>query len=257
MNPGFFLGLSSGLTRVFEAGIIKKLRKELNSFELTFIRALGLFLLLLPFKTTLNFTLAPISAVLFYLGTLARIHALGIGEFSSVYVLSSLAQIFAILLEKPSLFELSGVLLVSLGILSLTKLRIEKASAFALLASMLYGIESVIRRRLVLEVGPVNAAFSVYLFTFLLSFLALRGTPKVKSKHAKLLFPMVLLFSIQVMLGMFAFKFLKAGVAVSARRVDILASILLGKLAFKEKEVKRKLLSAGLILLGLLALALS
>ncbi|MBI1974209.1 EamA family transporter [Candidatus Micrarchaeota archaeon] len=170
--------------------------------------------------------------------------------------------------ENPTVWGAGGVLLVMAGTYFMRfgerkKGFLEPFKALArepgvrmmIVVTFLFGISSILDKIALKASSPV---FYITILSILLSAI-LFTMARIKSKSikpmitkVKHLVPIGVLFGLSLIAQMIAFSLTIVVYATSLKRSDMLFSIIYGKLLFKEKEIKSRLLGASIMLAGAL-----
>jgi drug/metabolite transporter (DMT)-like permease len=197
-----------------------------------------------------------------------------VGDLSVVYPLARgtgplLATVAAIALfgERPSLVALSGVALIAAGVFSLTRGPAEGArfgwdviyglSTGAFIAAYTLWDKQAVSALLI---PPLLQSWSATLVsvTFLTPLAARRQEEVRAAWHAHKLevFGVAVLSPLSYILVLTALVFTPVSYVAPAREVSILIATAMGTGLLAEGEVRRRLLAAGTMVLGVMALAL-
>jgi len=281
------LGLSSGFFFALQSMVSKKVLKETNEYVTTFAYlafSLPFFLLSLFWLewASLNFTFwwaTLANAVLTLAALIMLMTALKIGELSLTIPFLSFTPVFLIFTSKlilgemPSLLGIAGILAIVGGayVLNLKQekgvagpfraLLKNRAALLVLLVAFIYAISSNLDKIAVQNSNPITYLIIVMAvrLPILLPFIYFKTEGKfgeIKSKW-KVLLPIGLLTALTLFPQMIAYTLTIVPYVISLKRTSALFSVILGFIAFKERNVKPKLLGAALMVAGVFLISMS
>jgi len=230
----------------------------------------------------LNFTFwwsALTTSVLNVIALVLLMKALYIGELSLTMPFLSFTPVFLILTsnlmlgEFPDLIGVLGVLLIVCGTYFLEMRKSEgafgpfkafiknKGGQLVLLVAFIYAITSNLDKIAVQNSNPITRNIIVLslMALMLLPLIWYKSTQKlieIKSKY-KLLLIAGFFAALTLFLQMIALTLTIVPYVISLKRTSALFSVILGFIAFKERNIKPKLLGSILMVLGVLLIALS
>ncbi|MEO8159564.1 MAG: DMT family transporter, partial [Betaproteobacteria bacterium] len=223
-----------------------------------------------------QFGIMAASATLHLLYFLALDHGYRHGDLSIVYPLArgtgpvlTLAGAMFLLGERPTLIAIGGSLLIACAVLMLVgdprKLR-ESGNArgvtFALLTGCLIASYTLADKQAVsaLLIPPIIFDWCANVLRWcMLTPLALRNRQGIKDawrNYRKEAIYVAILSPLSYILALTAMRFTPVSYVAPAREVSILIAAALGAKVLGEADAKRRLTAAGLMLVGLAALAL-
>lgn len=282
----FLFSLSSGFFHAISGVFSKKALKEVNPLLVAFANiffALPFFLIALLWLnwSPLNFIFwraALISAALNVIALLFVMRALKIGGLSSTIPFLSFTPLFLIFTSKlivgefPSMLGILGIILIIVGAYvietgeqkgflgpfkSLVK---NKGAQLVILASFIYSISSSFDKVAVLNSNPITylvVLYSIIALVYII-LIQLKSDQKfgaIKQKF-KILFPIGLLAALTVFFQMTAINSAMVSYVISLKRTSVFWSVLLGLIIFKEKNIKFRLASALLMVIGVFLISL-
>jgi len=281
------LGLLSGLFFALQNTVSKKALEGVNYYLVAFAYAafsLPYFLIALFWfdLAPLNFTFwwsALTTSVLNVIALVLLMKALYIGELSLTIPFLSFTPVFLILTsnlmlgEFPDLIGVLGVLLIVCGTYFLEMRKSEgafgpfkafiknKGGQLVLLVAFIYAITSNLDKIAVQNSNPITRNIIVLslMALMLLPLIWYKSTQKlieIKSKY-KLLLIAGFFAALTLFLQMIALTLTIVPYVISLKRTSALFSVILGFIAFKERNIKPKLLGSILMVLGVLLIALS
>ena len=283
----FILGISSGLFHALMSMVSKKTLKDTNPYLVAFAYAafslpfafIALFWLDL---TPLNFTFwwsVILTSMLNVVALVIFMKALSIGELSLTVPFLAFTPIFLIftsdlmLGELPSLIGVIGIVLIvggayflemqkGAGILGPFKALLKNRGAqLVLLVAFIYSITSNLDKIAIQNSSPITRIIVVQLLMalvllFLISFRSNQKIVEIKSKYKPLLL-IGLLTALILLCQMTALTLSIVPYIISLKRTSALFCVILGVIAFKERNVKPKLLGATLMVLGVFLISMS
>lgn len=283
----FILGLLSGFFFALQSAVSKKALEGVNHYLVAFAYAafsLPYFLIALFWfdLAQLNFTFwwaALSTSVLNVIALVLLMKALSIGELSLTMPFLSFTPVFLIftsnlmLGELPNLIGIGGILLIVSGayFLEMGKGRgasgpfkafiKNKGGQLVLLVAFIYAISSNLDKIAVQNSNPLSRNIIVLALMALMLFLLIRFRSnqkigEIKSKY-KLLLIAGFFAALTLLCQMTALTLSMVPYVISLKRTSALFSVILGFIAFKERNVKPKLLGAALMVLGVLLISIS
>ncbi|MGB9667685.1 MAG: EamA family transporter [Thermosulfidibacteraceae bacterium] len=205
--------------------------------------------------------------------SLLYMKALKMGEISVVAPLTSFAPVFMVLSsiivlhEPPSLIPLAGIILVCLGsyILGIEDLRQgftkpiknilkSKAGIFTIAAAFIFSIDTSIAK-ISLRYTDVYSFSLWYTVTFTLTFIVLSKALKKPLDPKGIIFKKKTLL-IGILFGIGTVSFMKAiestniSYVSSVGKLNLIISVIYGKIFFNEKHFKNRLLGTIIIIIG-------
>jgi len=286
---GYFLAFLTAIFQSINTSITKHSIKKVDVFVLALVmRLIGLLtvlpLLLINPIPNLNYKFWLAAILIGLLSTLSdifRIKAIQLSPISLVAPITAFSPVFLlittpfILGEFPSLIGLLGIILVILGsylihfesfshhLLKPFKTIFKQAGVkFMLLTTFIWSLESNVHK-----IGIKNSSvafwtvtqFAVISFTLIIYLLLTKKTIRV-TKPRKIAAPLVLIGLIAG-LGQIAqmqsLSMILAVYAITIKRLSILLTIVLGWLFFKETNIKKKLVSASIMIIGVIIISIS
>jgi drug/metabolite transporter (DMT)-like permease len=134
----------------------------------------------------------------------------------------------------------------------------ERGSVLMLAVSVIYSFTSALGKLAVLNSSPTTFAFLYYLLlTGVLgpqALVALKGLP---AKRLRSLAPVSLFGTVMILSHFLAIRIAPASHMIAVKRTSLLWSILLGRVALGEGNLKRRLLGGSVMLAGALTLGLA
>ncbi|MBD3363063.1 EamA family transporter [Candidatus Dojkabacteria bacterium] len=202
-----------------------------------------------------------------------KLKAYETGELSLVSGILTLSPIFTLILsnifigEKVTYFTIVGILLVIIGNILLSESSLQsktqkslRSIVYALISSFLLGVNLIFDKLVLREASPLIASFLLALVAsgiLFPIFLLQKRQKRVKLMKYKRSF----LFRgacecIYMLSKITALKYLSAPVVDSIKKSSVLNSIIFGKIIFKEKNFKKKILGGIFMFGGLLLIIL-
>ena len=194
------------------------------------------------------------------LGNFFIIKALSLGELSSLAPINSYKPIvsmifgFFLLKEVPSIIAILGVLLIMSGtyfILGGHCNSNKVAIFYRVLALIFSGVEAIFIKKIILLVGITDSfilwAFSGLFFSTIFLLIS-KNRPIIKSYKYQLL--LILAVGVMQYSTNFVFSKMNVAYALALFQLSTLLSVLLGVNIFKEKNLKKKLTGAIIMLIG-------
>lgn len=222
------------------------------------------------------FVIATIVLHALYFWTLGRSYRSG--EFSLVYPLArglgvALVPLVAALLldERPSALGALGIALVLVGIVALqsagrprglgARLTLGAGTGWALLTGLTIAAYALVDKAGVARLHPVPYIGLMFVGSALLLVPVVLGGVDRFRREWTANWRAILAASVMTLtaylLVLFAFRLSKAGYVVAARETSIVISVVIGRLWFGERRLGARLAAAGLVLAGVLCLALA
>jgi drug/metabolite transporter (DMT)-like permease len=200
--------------------------------------------------------------------------AYGSGEFSLVYPIArglgvALVPVAAVFLldERPSPLGALGVLLVVAGIVGINvaaagpRRLMSAGTGWALVTGLSIAAYSLVDKAGVARLHPVPyiAILGVGMCLLLVPAMARRRAALAREWRTnwRTILVASTLNLTSYLLVLFAFRLSKAGYVVAAREISIVLSVLIGRLWLGERRVGRRLAAAGLVLAGVICVALA
>lgn len=200
--------------------------------------------------------------------------AYGSGEFSLVYPIArglgvALVPVAAVFLldERPSPLGALGVLLVVAGIVGINvaaagpRRLMSAGTGWALVTGLSIAAYSLVDKAGVARLHPVPyiAILGVGICLLLVPAMARRRAALAREWRTnwRTILVASTLNLTSYLLVLFAFRLSKAGYVVAAREISIVLSVLIGRLWLGERRVGRRLAAAGLVLVGVICVALA
>ena len=193
------------------------------------------------------------------LGNYFIIKALSLEDLSSLAPINSykpvvaLAIAFLYLKEIPSVSAVTGILLIIIGTCLLYKKVkvLNRAVLYRTLALIFSGTEAVFIKKIILltnvQTSFVLWVISGLIFSFILFLLSENRLKRLNIKHLTLL---VISVGIMQYSTNFVFSKMNVAYALALFQLSTLLSIFLGANIFHEKDIKRKLIASGIMILG-------
>jgi len=283
----FILGISSGLFHALMSMVSKKVLKNTNQYLVAF--AYAAFSLPFAFIALLWLDLAPLNftfwwaviatSILNVIALVLFMKALKIGELSLTVPFLAFTPIFLIftselmLGELPSLIGVIGIISIvggayflemqkGTGILGPFKALLKNRGAqLVLLVAFIYSITSNLDKIVIQNSSPITRIIVVQLLMalvllFLISFRSNQKIVEIKSKCKPLLL-IGLLTALILLCQMTALTMSIVPYIISLKRTSAFFSVILGFIAFKERNIKSKLLGASLMGLGVFLISTS
>ena len=282
-----FLGLSSGLFHALQSMVSKKALEDVNHYLVAFAYAafsLPYFIIALLWfdLAPLNFTFwwaAIATSALNVVALVLLMKALSIGELSLTMPFLSFTPIFLIftsnlmLGESPSLMGIYGIILIVGGayVLEMKKgtgisgpfraFLKNRGSQLVLLVAFIYAITSNLDKITVQNSNPItrNIIVLVLMAIMLLLLIRFKSNQKlveIKSRY-KLLLIAGFFAALTLLFQMIALTIAMVPYVISLKRTSALFSVILGFMAFKERNVGPKLLGSALMVAGVLLISVS
>lgn len=283
------LGLSSGLFHALQSMVSKKALEGANQYLVAFAYSafsLPYFLVALLWwdLAPVNFTFwwaAIATSVLNVIAIILLMKALKIGELSLTMPFLSFTPVFLIFtsnlmaVEKssPGLMGILGIVLIVSGTYALEIKRGAKITApfraflknrggqLVLLVAFIYSISSNLDKITVKNSDPLtrNIIVLAMMTLMLLPFVWRKyrqNLTEIKSKY-KLLLIAGSFAAITLLFQMTALMLNMVPYIISLKKTSALFSVILGFIAFKERNVKPKLLGAALMVAGVILISIS
>lgn len=276
----FILGLASGFFHALLKTVSKKALKDVNyylvasAYSIFALPFLFLALLKLDLVTTnLTFWLAAIAgAILSVISLTILMKALSIGELSSTIPFLSFTPVFLIVTSKimlgefPSSSGIAGIFFIVGGsyfleyrgkqgfLAPFQNLIKDKAALLVLSVAFIYAISSNIDKIAIQNANPITyliwvKIISIPLFIFLIYVKSDQKLSKIKWKR-KYLWLVGLFSALTLFFQMSALNLTIVPYVISLKRTSAFFSVILGFIAFKERNIKAKLLGTILMIIG-------
>lgn len=283
----FILGLSSGLFHALQSMVSKKALEGLNSYLVAFAYSafsLPYFLIALlwtdlpPVNSTFWWALIATS-ILNVIGIVLLMKAIKIGELSLTMPFLSFTPIFLILTSKlmvgesPGLMGILGILLIVGGTYALEvkngggiagpfrAFLKNKGGQLVLLVAFIYSISSNLDKIIIQNSDPFTRNVSVLAMMTVMLFLLIQFKSKQKISEIKSKYKLLALAGFFAALTLvFQMAALTTGIVpyvISLKRTSALFSVILGFIAFKERNIKPRLLGAALMVVGVFIISMS
>ncbi|MDD3237134.1 MAG: GRP family sugar transporter [Candidatus Gastranaerophilales bacterium] len=209
-------------------------------------------------------------------GNAFLIKALKTGELSVLGPINSykavVGLIFGIILlgEIPKIYGLIGMFFVILGSYFVFdtleekftwKIFLRKDVRYRLLALIFTGIEAIFIKKVIVLSSPL-ASFCVWcwfgaLFSFLILFFKSNNVNrKIKPEDISKYILLAVLMGLMQLSTNFVFERMNVGYALSLFQLSTLVSVFLGYRIFHEKEIKKKLVGASIMIFGAILIIL-
>lgn len=270
--------ISGVLTRIISNSYLNVFQKFLTNSGnkpsvVNFYTYLGLTILsilLIPFfsvsfsaEVVFNFICM---GILGALGNYFIIKALSVGELSSLAPINSYKPVVALIIaflylkEIPSIFAISGILLIISGTYILNKSIVSNRLAifYRVLALIFSGTEAVFIKKIILLTN-IPTSFMLWAVSGLIFSLIFVIFSKHDKKIPDIKYLLLLISSVAIMQYSTNFVFSKINVscALALFQLSTLLSVFLGVNIFKEEGLKRKLIASFIMILGAVAIILS
>lgn len=282
-----FLGLASGFFHALMSMVSKKALKDVNQYLAAFAYAafsIPFFLISLIWLdlTSVNSTFwwaAVSTALLNVIAITFFMKALSIGELSLTVPFLSFSPIFLIftsnlmLGEFPTSFGVLGILLIvagtyflelkkEQGVLSPFKALLHNQGAqLVLLVALIYAVTSNLDKIAIQNSNPITRILVVQAIMSLALLLLIRFKSNQKmgivTSNYKILLPIGFFMALAILAQMTALTLTIVPYVISLKRTSAFFSIILGFIAFKERNVKPKLLGVVLMMAGVFLISLS
>lgn len=201
------------------------------------------------------------------LGNYFIIKALSYGELSSLAPVNSYKPVVALIFgifflnEIPNIKAVFGILLIMAGsyfIMNKKGLIYKKALFFRFLALIFSGLEAIFIKKIII-LTSVQISFSLWAFSGLLfSFLfVLFSCKKMKLPPIKYQTLLILCVFLMQYSTNFVFSKMNVSYALALFQLSVLLSVFLGVNIFKEKDLKRKILSSLAMVIGAIIIILN
>lgn len=281
------LGIASGLFHALQSMVSKKALEGLDYYLLTFAYAAFslpfLFIALWwlnPAPTNLTFWWSTAAcAVLSLIAVNLNMKALQIGELSLTVPLLSFTPVFMIftseimLGESPSFLGLWGILAIVAGtyVLELKRekgflgpikaLVKDKGALLMLAVALIYAVSSNLNKIAVTNSSPITYLIFVQIMIAALCLPLIRLKSKLKfegiASRWKLLGLVGFFTAAGLLAQMTALTLNLVTYIISLKRTSAFFSVILGFVAFKERNVRPKLLGSLLMVIGVIMISLS
>lgn len=287
----FLLALFVALSTSVSTPIVKKLTEEISPVFLLFatnILVLPLMFVVLYYfggipDITTNFVLFMIIvACLDAIAFITSVWAIKISPISLIVPISSFNPVFTSLIaiftlnEIPTTLKFAGIILVVAGtyllniseikggiLAPIKKLMINRGIQLFFIANFLWSITPIFQKKAIFETSPVTPFFpSVFSFTLMTIVLIPVALKKYKQniKPTRNFIWLLALSAPFVVFSQIAaysvFSEVNVGYATAIFKLSILFTIIWGGLIFKEKNIKEKLIGAGVMVLGTILIVL-
>lgn len=281
------LGLGSGLFHALQSMVSKKALEGLNSYVVAFAYSafsLPYFLIALLWAdlAPVNFTFwwALVAAsTLNVIAIVLLMKAIKMGELSLTMPFLSFTPIFLILTsnlmlrESPGLIGILGIFLIVGGTYALEMKKgagiigpfraffKNRAGQLVLLVAFIYSISSNLDKIIIQNSNPLTRNVSVLALMTLMLFLLVQFRSKQKIKNIKSKYKLLLIAGLFAAITLiFQMTALIIGIVpyvISLKRTSALFSVLLGAIAFKERNTKPRLLGSALMVAGVVLISIS
>ena len=201
------------------------------------------------------------------------------GEFSLVYPMArglgvALVPLAAawLLAERPSALGALGIALVVIGIVALqwvgrpvavsgARTRLGPGTGWAVLTGLTIAAYALVDKAGVSRLHPVPYIGLMFVGSLLLLLPAALGSTERLRREWRDNWRTILIAAAMsltaYLLVLFAFRLSKAGYVVATREVSIVISVVIGRLWFDERRLAARLAGAGLVLAGVVCIALA
>ena len=258
------------------AGVFQK--KLAEKYNASYINVLNYFLLTLfcfsgfkffDFSNKSLFLYVILTGITGAIGNALQIKALKIGELSilapinSYKIIFSLIFSFFLLKEIPNSFSFFGIFLIIFGsyfIFETTqegfsfKLLRRKDIQYRIFAVFFTGLEAIFIKEMILCSNSTTALFfwalSSAIFSLFLMKMKRYKFEKLNLDAFKLLLYLTLCMGIMQLSTNYLFKAMNVSYALSLFQLSSLLSVVLGYKIFNEKELKKKILGAFIMVIG-------
>lgn len=282
-----FLGIGSGLFHALMSAVSKKVLENTNQYILAFVYAA----FSIPFVLIAIFwqNLVPVNPTFWWatigtscLNVLALIlymKALKTGELSLTVPFLSFTPVFLIftsalmLDEMPNHLGIVGIILIVIGTYVLeTKTGTgiwgpfkaflkNKGGQLTLMVALIYAVSSNLDKMAIQASNPTTRILAVQAMMALLLFIIIRFRSKQRltelKPKLKFFWLIGFLTAASLFCQMIAFQMALVPYIVSLKRTSALFSVILGVIAFKEKNIKPRLLGTILMIIGVLFISVS
>jgi drug/metabolite transporter (DMT)-like permease len=203
------------------------------------------------------------------LGTICLIKALQNGELSVLGPINSykciigLFSAFILLGEIPSLFGLTGLILIVIGSWFIFdtieeqftyKVFLRKEIQLRFLALLFTGIEAAFLKKIIImssfQISFILWAFSGFISTFFFMIFLKRKFNVIKTCDYMALFFISICLSIMQLSTNYVFKYIEVGLALALFQLSSLVTLFLGWKYFEEKNILKKLVGTLIMLIG-------
>lgn len=283
----FILGILSGLFFALQSMVSKKALEGVNHYLVAFAYAafsLPYFLVALLWMdlSPLNATFwwaAIATSILNVIGIIFLMKALSIGELSLTMPFLSFTPVFLILTsvlmlgEFPNLIGIAGIFLITAGAYVLDiksnggiigpfqAFLKNKGGQLTLLVAFIYAISSNLDKITVQNSDPFTRNLIVLALMALMLFLLVqfKSEQKLTAIKPKLGILLIAGFfaTLTLLAQMTALTMNIVPYIISLKRTGALFSVILGFIAFKERNIKPKLLGSILMVIGVILISLS
>jgi len=281
----FGLSLTCAFLTATTAALTKTIIKSNDEFVIGWLRILiccplfaALFILIPKPDFTIAFwkniiLLLPLELTAFLL----YLRSIKISPLSLTFPFFGLTPVFSvvfahlILKERISLMGFVGIAIFTVGIYLLNantvnqgllepikRIYKEKGSLLMILAAFIYSITSTLGKKGVLLSTPTvfpTVYFPSFLavYTVFILFWSKKNTIKIKlnKKLTFLLLFSSVTFMITVLLHFKAISMIQAPYMIAVKRISLLFSVIYGRLVFKEKDMRFRLIGACVMLVGI------
>ena len=200
------------------------------------------------------------------LGNYFIIKALSVGELSSLAPINSYKPVVALIIayfflkETPSLFAISGILLIIAGTYLINKsISSNKPAIFyRVLALIFSGTEAVFIKKIILLTN-IPTSFILWAVSGLIFSLVFVFTSRHDKRLPDIKYLLLLILSVAIMQYSTNFVFSKINVsyALALFQLSTLMSVFLGVNIFKEEGLKKKLIASFIMIIGAVTIILS
>lgn len=281
------LGLSSGLFHALQNMVSKKALKGTNQYLAAFAyAAFSLPFLLISLvwfdwaPTNFAFWWSNIAtSILNVIGLIILMKALKIGELSLTIPFLAFTPIFLILTsglmlgEFPNSIGILGIIAIVCGTYLLeTKknggiwgpwkaFKENKAGQLVMLVAFIYAISSNLDKIAVQNSNPITKLIigqllMILMFIPIIYFKSDQKLSEIKH-YQKYFWPIGLLVALTLMAQMTAITLNMVSYIISLKRTSVLFSVILGAIAFKERNIKPKLIGSSLMVAGVFLISIS
>jgi len=265
----------------------KKSLKNIDEYVVSFASRLIVSLLLLPIlffieipQLNSQFWFALItSGTLLSLNTILYMKAIKYSDISLAMPMISFTPLFLLLTspimvgEFPNFFGLAGILLIVMGsyVLNLKqknygylapfkKLLTDKGPRLMLCVAFIWSIGSNFDKIGVINSSPLfwGLSMAIFMTIFLLPIAIYKSKCRLKElpKKIKNIFPIGLSSALELPFHMYAIQLALVSYVISIKRTSIIMSVLFGYFFFKEKNIKKRLIGAAVMVVGVLLITL-
>ena len=281
-----FLSILAGLGDAISFASIKKLGKLNTHMKLLFYNLITLPFLLfgflfyeIPSASSYFYIVVFINAIVWSIAIFLLMRSLETSDLSVSIPILSFTPIFLLLVsyillkEFPSLQGLIGILIVVAGSYTLNISSIKsgyfepiksifvKKGFYMLIAAFLFSITASLAKIGINLSNPAYFMFVHYLFTSLILTTLFFNKINENKKQIKANFKYFLIIGISVafseILAATAFTLTIVPYVISLKRINVIFSVLIGFLLFKEKHFKESITGSIIMFIGALLITLS